>query len=224
MHAPLGTVHVKKIAAASRQLDAAIRMFFVNEDELAIHSVASAAFRILRDLIKKRGNNLADEVLRQGIYAVAQQYAKGVLPKEMLKLIENTQLMVVIKNIIDDERTQGEKFDFGRIVIRGRNEQRAWPSKAANFLKHADRDSEEHLALDEVKNESVLIGACTAYLKLMKTLTPEMMAFIAFWAAKNDADVGEEVQGLVLELRSTEEPARYRLCAEFIRDAKKNHA
>jgi hypothetical protein len=40
-----GTLHINKIAAASRQLDAAIRMFFAKEDELAIHTVASAASR-----------------------------------------------------------------------------------------------------------------------------------------------------------------------------------
>src|SRR5215831_11014950 len=34
-------------------------------------------------------------------------------------------------------------------------------------------------------------------------------------------ECGEEVQGLVSEQRSTEEPARHRLCAQFIRDTKK---
>jgi hypothetical protein len=42
MRALPGTVHINKIAAASRQLDAAVRMFFTKEDELAIHTVASA--------------------------------------------------------------------------------------------------------------------------------------------------------------------------------------
>jgi hypothetical protein len=192
MHAPPGTIHIKKIAAAGRQLDAAIRMFFAKEDELAIHTVASAAFRILRDLIKKRGKNFADDVLRVGIYAMAQQYAEGALPKDMLKLLENTQMMAVIEYILDNERAQADNFDLSRIVFRGdrTNDRRAWPSKAANFLKHANRDSEEHLALNEIKNEDVLIGACIAYSELMKMLTTEMMAFIAFWAAKNDAEGG----------------------------------
>lgn len=42
------------------------------------------------------------------------------------------------------------------------------------------------------------------------------MAFSAFWAAKNDADVGEEVQELLLKLRSVEGPVRHRMCAKFI--------
>jgi hypothetical protein len=140
-------------------------MFFAKEDELAIHTVASAAFRILRDVTEKRGKNFTAEVLRNGIYSMARQYAEGKLPKAMLKLIENTGLMVAIKDIIDDERAQGERFDLSRIgVPTGKtNHERAWPSKAANFLKHADRSSENLLGADEIKNEHVLMGACIAY-------------------------------------------------------------
>jgi hypothetical protein len=226
MIAPTTTVHINKIAAASRQLDAAIRMFFVKEDELAIHTVASAAFRILRDVTQRRGKNYTAQMLRNGVYRIARLYAEGKLPKEELKLIENTGLMSIIENILDDVRAQGDKFDRSRIGVGlGKAaEQRVWPSKAANFLKHADRDAEEHLPVHEIENESVLMGACTAYLELMRTATPEIMAFFAFWGAKNDADledVGAEVQGLLLKLRSVEEPARHSLCEKFIRHAKK---
>src|SRR5690348_5342749 len=41
---------ISKLEAAKRQLDAAIRMFFKNEDILAVHTVSRAAFRILFDL------------------------------------------------------------------------------------------------------------------------------------------------------------------------------
>jgi hypothetical protein len=181
MHASRGAVHINKIAAASRQLDTAIRMFFAREDELAIHTIASAAFRILRDVTKKRGKNFTAEVLRNGFYGMARQYAEGKLPKDMLKLIENTPVMALIKSILEGERAQGGKLDLTYISIGTNNthERRAWPSNAANFLKHADRDPEEHLALDELKNENVLIGACAAYLELMKMPTPEIIAFCA---------------------------------------------
>jgi hypothetical protein len=135
---------------ASGQLDAAIRMFFAKKDELAIHTVASAAFRMLRDVIEKRGKNFTADVLRAGIYTMARPYAEGKLPKEKLKLIENSALMVIIKSILEYERVHGEKFDPNHIgvgMIRT-GEQRAWPSKAANFVKHVDRDAEEHLSVD----------------------------------------------------------------------------
>jgi hypothetical protein len=116
------------LAAASRQLNAAIRMFFVKEDELAIHTVASAAFRILRDVTKKRGKNFTAEVFRNGIYRIAQQYAEGRLPKERLKLIENTEIMAVINAILHDVRAQGEIFDRNRInvTMTDKSEQRAF--------------------------------------------------------------------------------------------------
>jgi hypothetical protein len=57
-------VHVLKVAAAQRQLDAAIRMTFANEDPLAVHTVAAAAGRVLRDLAKKRGHKVLAEQWR----------------------------------------------------------------------------------------------------------------------------------------------------------------
>src|SRR5262249_23096517 len=186
MHSPPATLHINKVVAASRQLDAAIRMFFAREDELAIHTVASAAFQILRNLMGRRGRKFTSELLQAGIYSIAREYAEGRLTKQTLKLIEDTQLKGQIEKIIDDLRAEGDKFDVSRIhiIASTREDQRAWPSKAANFLKHADRDAEEHLAVDEVKNENVLIGACTAYLELMRVPTPEIMAFAAFYAVK----------------------------------------
>jgi hypothetical protein len=44
---------ISKLEAAKRQLDAAIRIFFKNEDMLAIHTVSRAAFRVLFDLTKE---------------------------------------------------------------------------------------------------------------------------------------------------------------------------
>lgn len=44
---------ITKLEAAGRQLDSAIRMFFANEDILAVHTVARAAFRILYDITKE---------------------------------------------------------------------------------------------------------------------------------------------------------------------------
>jgi hypothetical protein len=218
------TIQINKIAAASRQLNAAIRMFFANEDALATHTVASAAFRILRDVTQKRGKNFTSTVLRDGVYNIARRYAEGRLPQHELKIIENTGLVAVIESILGEVRAQGDNFDRSRISVElnKAGEQKVWPSKAANFLKHADRDADEHLPLDEIKNENLLMGACAAYLELMKMPTPEIMAFFAFWAAKNDMDVediGPEVQRLFLRLMSVEEPARHRLCKQFIRRA-----
>lgn len=49
----LAMATIGKLDAAKRQLDAAIRMFFRNEDMLAIHTVSRAAFRVLFDITKE---------------------------------------------------------------------------------------------------------------------------------------------------------------------------
>jgi len=54
---------IAKLEAAKRQLDAAIRIFFKNEDMLAVHIVSRAAFRVLYDLTKD------DAVIKQALDA-----------------------------------------------------------------------------------------------------------------------------------------------------------
>ena len=46
----MANIKVNKPEAARRQIDAAIRMLFSGEDPVAIHTLAMAGFRVLRDL------------------------------------------------------------------------------------------------------------------------------------------------------------------------------
>jgi hypothetical protein len=55
---------ITKLEAARRQLDAAIRMLFAGEDPLAIHALAMAAFRLLRDLSEKQGSDFHETIRR----------------------------------------------------------------------------------------------------------------------------------------------------------------
>lgn len=62
---------VSKIDAARRQLDCAIRLFFSDDDSLAIHTLGHAAFKIVFDLYpKQRGDgfdrDLSDIIARLG--------------------------------------------------------------------------------------------------------------------------------------------------------------
>jgi hypothetical protein len=52
----MGAISISKFDAARRQLDAAVRMTFAGEDPVAIHSIAAAGNRIVRDLSAKRGD------------------------------------------------------------------------------------------------------------------------------------------------------------------------
>lgn len=59
---------ITKPEAARRQVDAAISMLFRNDDPLAVHTVAMAAFRILRDLAKSHGReHTLDSMIRPGM-------------------------------------------------------------------------------------------------------------------------------------------------------------
>ena len=48
----MAKIKVTKLEAAQRQIDAAIRLLFKNEDPVAIHTVAAAGLQILKDLAK----------------------------------------------------------------------------------------------------------------------------------------------------------------------------
>jgi hypothetical protein len=61
-------VLVSKLDAARRQLDAAIRLFFVYGDPVAIHTLAHAARTVLSDLARKEGKDVGfDSMFREQI-------------------------------------------------------------------------------------------------------------------------------------------------------------
>jgi len=63
----MASIRIDKPEAARRQLDAAIRMLFSGEDFLAVHTVANAAYRIIRDLAEISGNAQFHEKLKRMI-------------------------------------------------------------------------------------------------------------------------------------------------------------
>src|SRR4029077_7590074 len=101
-----------------------------------------------------------------------------------------------------------------------------WPSAPANFLKHADRDADALLAAANIDHEMFLMSACGAYVHLMKIPSPEMMALVALWSAKNEAVpvVHDPARELVNQLVSMNEQDRCRACAEWVRKFKSEGA
>ncbi len=77
------TVHVNKLAAAQRQLRAAIRMYFAGEDDLAIHTVASAAYQLIKDIKMARGKSEAADFYLASIFYAVRDYRRGTLPSHM---------------------------------------------------------------------------------------------------------------------------------------------
>ena len=93
-----GKVYVNELFAAQRQLREAIWMFFAQRDDLAIHTVASAAYRILKDLKEKRGRNEAADAQFTGIFYFVRDYRRGTLPVEVQ---DDPEIMKFIKESAD---------------------------------------------------------------------------------------------------------------------------
>lgn len=51
------TIELSKLDAASRQLDVAVRLLFANEDPVAVHTLAHAAFGVLKGVAERRGGS-----------------------------------------------------------------------------------------------------------------------------------------------------------------------
>ena len=226
MSALKSTVQISKIAAAQRQLDAAIRMFFQREDELAIHTVAAAAFQILRDVTKQRGGHFTSEVFRSGILSIAREYVRGTLPPDKIAMIKGSSLMPTIAELAERIRVEGDNFDEQsiRVDVSKGHEHKLWLSEITVFLKHADRDPNGFLSEDGLDNEKMLLATSAAYLELMKQPTPEIAAYFAFWSVRNHQmlDLAVEVQSFARQLEATKEAERYEACAKFILDSKLN--
>ena len=220
MHEEEAAVYVNKIAAAIRQLNAAIRMYFSEEDELAIHTVVSAAFRILRDVSNKRGKNFGSRVLHAGICGLAEQIALGKLPKEIMKSLRESGSLQLFNDIAEKIRNEGKLFnrDSVEIVLDHQQEQRFWPSNIANFLKHADRDTDATLQVKNLDNGELLMAASAASLELMKTPTAEIVVFGSYWVVKHDPidELGGDYTPVIRQLRNLDAEKRIAKCKELL--------
>ena len=59
----MAKIRLNKNEAARRQVNAAIRMLYENEDPVAVHTLAMAGFRILRDLASGRSDSYMENVI-----------------------------------------------------------------------------------------------------------------------------------------------------------------
>lgn len=98
-------IRVKKIDAASRQIDLAIRLSFSSEDAVGIHTLCAAGFRILRDIADKKGNVEMHEVHKQMIKPgkEAEFWKRVNLPANFFKHADKDSDPAVVYEGIDEE-------------------------------------------------------------------------------------------------------------------------
>lgn len=204
-----------KVAAAQRQIDAAIRMHFSGEDKLAVFTVAAAAHRILRDLLEKRGRSAAGEIIRDARRMVAYQLEAQFL-QEGVHLPDDVVEAAIRLNdnrISADVSAHGARFD--RAIWRGFNE-------SANFLKHADRDADATIEAAKIDVEPVLTAAIVNYAHLMVEPTVEMSIYlIALHIQHRNSPLADDLERLRLKMLRVPAGRRGKASLQLIAELKR---
>jgi hypothetical protein len=214
------TLHVTKLAAAKRQLQAAIRLFFMEEDELAIHTVASASYGLLKDLKRDRGQSeAADSYLATFFYSV-RDFRRGTLPSH---ITSDQATMAEIQRIADQLSmiTADSKLEDVQVTIPSSLERQYWNAnnQAANFLKHAHRDTDGTLPLEKIDNNLLLLKCCSAYRDIAPdNLGNEGLIFEVFTAANNPAHQPTEsaFDSMLEAINRVPKDGRMELCYKVI--------
>lgn len=213
-------LYVNKLSAAKRQLQAAIRMHFQPEDELAVHTVAAAAYGLLKDNKSSRGMNEAADSYLVGVFYVVRDFHRGTLPPSMTS---DAVFMAEVKRLAEQlpPISADSKLSDVRATIGPELERKYWSdtNRAANFLKHADRDVQLTLRPEDLGNFLLLMKGVSAYQDVAPDdLGNEGLAFQAFVAAGNESyRIGtSSFDSLVALLRKVPAEQRAGLCYRAI--------
>ena len=152
---------IDKATAAERLVVNAIIMTERGEDSLAIHVVAASALQVLRDLLKKAGDEYVEQVLKVGAFAIASARVKG----ETVDLPPNAQMDAVVEKVVCGIQS-GEVTRAADLVINldaaGRRALLDSIVKPYNFLKHADKDPLETMDDADIDPDHVIGHALSA--------------------------------------------------------------
>ncbi len=193
-------VVIRKMAAAQRQIDAAIRMYLSEEDKLAVYTVAAAALKILRDVMKGRGRSFVAEQWQGTLVSLARNLLEN-RPSAALDYVHNHapdmyQAVQILAEKIKEREQDGNRVrtnDLGHVTVSVgvESEYARRVDLPANFLKHADRDAHGHWEEGGFAEEPILLDACEAYHNVMSRITPEMLVFMTLlWIEKGDLAIG----------------------------------
>jgi hypothetical protein len=221
--------HLTKFVVAQRQLNAAIRSTLIGEDEVAIHTIAAAAYRILRDLKQKQGRNELSDLWAHSLFKMASDLVSRPnyeLPKE----IADVPNLVEAINKVAAKITDGEikTVDDLNAVIPMDQQQKHWRTfnASANFLKHADNDSDKSIDVEELDNDDLLLRATTAYLSLMAfEHTPETQAYGLYRFGADPECVEMEIykSDAGVQLRKLPMEKRREYCFRYLQRLKENY-
>jgi hypothetical protein len=197
-------------------------MYFLQEDELAVHVILAAAYGLLRDIKRARGMNEAADVCAKSFFYVVRDYRRGTLPQDV---VSDKAMMAEIKKLADKlwPITADSKLEDMTTQISQAGEKQYWDqsNRVVNFLKHADRDLDSLLSIDDVNNELLINKCVTAYRDVAPDeLGNEALAFSAFQVAQGPATETSrsDFDELVVTLRAVPNEIRLHMCYEVVAD------
>ena len=198
----------------------------MGEDELAVHTVASASYGLLKDMKRDRGlSEAADSYLTMFFYLV-RDFRRGILPVQMMS---DPAMMAEIERVADQLSliTADSKLSDVQVTISPSLEKKYWndSNQAANFLKHADRDTDGTLSLENIDNNLLLLKCCSAYRDIAPDdLGNEGQVFEAFIAAGNPAHhaTGSTFDSLLESMKRVPDDRRLALCYKVIVEMNEN--
>jgi len=182
------TINITKIAAAKRQLVAAIRMYFLEEEELAIHTITSAVYSTLKDIKHSKGGDEVEDIFSNTFFYLIRDYHRGVLPNDITSNLDSMTLineLVAKLPITADFVPSDVKVSMSTESVKNYWKQN---NKTANFLKHADKDITGTLNPENIDNRMLLMKCVNAYRDIAPDdLGNEGIIFSAFVSALNPA-------------------------------------
>ena len=192
----------------------------MEEDELAVHTIASASYGLLKDLKKDRGLSEAADTYLTTFFYLVRDFRRGTLPVHMTS---DPNMMAEIERIAEQLSpiTSDSKLSDVQVTVSPTLEGQYWneSNQAANFLKHADRDTEGTLSLEKVDNNLLIMKCCSAYRDIAPDdLGNEGLVFAAFTAAGNAAHQpsGSAFDSLLESLKRVPDERRKAICFKIV--------
>ncbi|MDQ2092306.1 hypothetical protein [Marimonas arenosa] len=174
-----GRRFINKLSVGERQLAAAIQMYFLELDPLAIHTVSSAAHNVLADLLQERGKDASVHGVVYGFFRAAKDLHSGEITEDDIRKWGDGALELVqqYKKLFEDD----PELHFDQISSDSPAEERRayWSDRrrAYNYLKHADRDAQALLDEATINNEDAILQAIVCSQHLNMKHTPEKHFF-----------------------------------------------
>lgn len=173
-------------------------MVLADEGELAVHTVAAAAYQLLRNIKFKRGRSDAHDLFLRGLVGIAQDLATGKIHAIPSSITESAPALRHPIEAVCDGLVTGTISSFEDISpIDVPEKEPFWAefNRPASFLRHADKDPDASLDLSKIKKEELLMRATTVFFEITNRLTPEIEAYYMFAIGdREDSGLPEDVR------------------------------